>query len=97
MHFAEGANPESDFTSCILSYPCNVVFGLIPWAESIWQYSDNPHVIFYVHQYSYDKELYVDWGLTFVFNVKHRLWGTRLSTISVWLTESVSGSDGSNR
>ena len=24
MHFAEGANPESDFTSCILSCPCNV-------------------------------------------------------------------------
>ena len=24
MHFAEGANPESDFTSCILSWPCNV-------------------------------------------------------------------------
>ena len=22
MHFAEGANPESDFTLCILSCPC---------------------------------------------------------------------------
>ena len=63
-------------------------FGLIPWAESIWQHNDNLQVIFYVHQYSYDKELYVDWGFTFVCNVKHGLWGTRLSTISVWLRVS---------
>uniref|UniRef100_A0A671WB72 THAP domain-containing protein 1 n=1 Tax=Sparus aurata TaxID=8175 RepID=A0A671WB72_SPAAU len=30
-------------------------------------------VILYVHQYSYDKELYVDWGFMFVCNVKHGL------------------------
>ena len=41
-------------------------FGLIPWAESIWQHNDNPQVIFYVHKYSNDKELYVDWGVMFV-------------------------------
>ena len=29
----------------------------------------------YVHQYSYDKELYVDWGVMFVCNVK--LWTVR--------------------
>ena len=59
-------------------------FGLIPWAESIWQHNDNLQVIFHVHQYSYDKELYVDLGFTFVCNVKHGLWGTRLS---VWLSQ----------
>ena len=32
--------------------------------------------------------LYVDWGFTFVCNVKHGLWGMRLSTISVWLRVS---------
>ena len=60
-------------------------FGLIPWAESVWQHNDNLQVLCYVCQ-DKDKELYVDWGFTFVCNVKHGPWGTRLSTISVWVS-----------
>ena len=71
MHIAEGVNPESNFTSCILSCTCNHRHDLASFPER--STSDSTMiiqpVIFYVHQYSYNKELYVDWGFTFVCNV----------------------------
>ena len=82
MHFAEGENPESDLThaSC---HAHVMLANIIAFNHDMfWPHSlnrvhltahDNLQVIFYVHQYSHDKELYVDWGFTFVCNVKHGL------------------------
>uniref|UniRef100_A0A671UU27 THAP-type domain-containing protein n=1 Tax=Sparus aurata TaxID=8175 RepID=A0A671UU27_SPAAU len=55
----------------IMCPPATVSFP--PTADALISHNDNPHVIFYVHQYSYDKELHVDWAFTFVCNVKHGL------------------------